>query len=679
MLATYQNYLVGQIYFVDSALAMILIGKGSAELCPYGVVNSSASITRPADTTDYTAGDSINSVAAQVKQKETLTITGQSGSAVITCGGLTKTITFDTDVNTTVAAFQVANVAAFLAAGIVLTNDAADLIFEASAVGVPFVAPLITAGTSDIDGTVVHTQANVAAVKQKEIITLTGTFGKCVVTGAGSLTKVGEFNTTLDQTAADFVTAHAAAYLAVGIVLTASTDTLIFEANVAGTSFSAPVIAFEVSSLDGTVLNVQANIVAAKQKNKITLSGTGGTAYIAGTITEHLLTWDTSLGDTAAAYVLAKAADYLPGVVLTAVGVDLFFEASVAGTPFTPPTISNVIDDLDGTVSEVTANAIATKQEDTIPLTGTAGYATITLAGVLTKLVEFNTDLTTTASDFVTAFAADYAAQDIVLTSFEYTLIFEAAAAGTGFDSPAIETTASDLAGTVDHNTANVVALKMKDTITVEGTFGAASIAAAGGLTKLLTFATSITASLQAFVTANAAAYLAQAIVLTSSGEDLIFEAQAAGTAFTSPTITTLTNLDGSVAHTTANVSFDPLVFEDLVPVSGGSGNITRVIARTTNVGFAGKKLRLWLYNALPTPIGDNLALNNPCDISKNAFAIDLTFEAQTIGTDTQVFAQADVDVDFVCVDKDLWGAVQALETMTPISAGVLALVITAK
>lgn len=86
-------------------------------------------------------------------------------------------------------------------------------------------------------------------------------------------------------------------------------------------------------------------------------------------------------------------------------------------------------------------------QVDEITLTGTSGTAEITDAGGLTKTVTFNADLSTTASDFVTSFAADYLAKDIILTSVGAKLIFTADVAGTGFDSPVITNDTGDLDG----------------------------------------------------------------------------------------------------------------------------------------------------------------------------------------------------------------------------------------
>lgn len=98
------------------------------------------------------------------------------------------------------------------------------------------------------------------AQAQVETITLTGTEGTANVGAAGGLTKLATFGDDLADTAADFVTSHAAAYLAVGIVVTSEGADLIFTANVAGTGFTAPTITNATGDLAGTVAHTTANI-----------------------------------------------------------------------------------------------------------------------------------------------------------------------------------------------------------------------------------------------------------------------------------------------------------------------------------------------------------------------------------------------------------------------------------
>ena len=74
-------------------------------------------------------------------------------------------------------------------------------------------------------------------------------------------------------------------------------------------------------------------------------------------------------------------------------------------------------------------DALTTAQVDTITLTGTSGTANVTLAGGLTKTATFDTNLTTTAANFVTTHAAAYAAEGITVTSSGADLIFTATVA----------------------------------------------------------------------------------------------------------------------------------------------------------------------------------------------------------------------------------------------------------
>jgi hypothetical protein len=91
------------------------------------------------------------------------------------------------------------------------------------------------------------------------------------------------------------------------------------------------------------------------------------------------------------------------------------------------------------------------------------------------------------------------------------------------------------------------------DTLTLTGTSGTANVTGSGGLTKLATFATDLTTTASNFVTAHAAAYSDEGIVVTSSGADLIFTASVSSEGFAHPIITNVTtNLAGTVVNTQA-------------------------------------------------------------------------------------------------------------------------------
>lgn len=97
------------------------------------------------------------------------------------------------------------------------------------------------------------------AVKQVDTVTLTGTSGTCNVTFNG-VAYLATFTTDLTTTTANFVTSHAAALLLRGVVVTSSTDTIIFTSAVPGNPFAAVTISAAVSgNLTGTRAATTAN------------------------------------------------------------------------------------------------------------------------------------------------------------------------------------------------------------------------------------------------------------------------------------------------------------------------------------------------------------------------------------------------------------------------------------
>jgi len=108
-------------------------------------------------------------------------------------------------------------------------------------------------------------------------------------------------------------------------------------------------------------------------------------------------------------------------------------------------------------------------------------------------------------------------------------------------------------------------AVAQVETLSLTGTVGTVRITGPYGLVHDLTFITDLTATAAAFVTANAAAYAAWGITVTSSVANIIFTATTAGEPFKAPTVETITvDLAGTVVHTTAN-SASPLTRHGIV------------------------------------------------------------------------------------------------------------------
>jgi len=84
-------------------------------------------------------------------------------------------------------------------------------------------------------------------------VTLTGNAGSAVITGPGQLVKPVIYATGLTETAAAFVTANAAAYLAKNIVVTSALAVITFTATTVNVQFDAPVITNVVTNLSGTI------------------------------------------------------------------------------------------------------------------------------------------------------------------------------------------------------------------------------------------------------------------------------------------------------------------------------------------------------------------------------------------------------------------------------------------
>lgn len=134
----------------------------------FEVSGGTISTANVGDLFDITSTGVVNGASiTPVAQVDTVTLTGTSGTATVTgAGALTKTVTFDTDLTTTAAAFVTANDDAYAAQGITLTSSGADLIFTSTLAGNTFVSPSITNATGNQAGTVANTTANISAPSQ---------------------------------------------------------------------------------------------------------------------------------------------------------------------------------------------------------------------------------------------------------------------------------------------------------------------------------------------------------------------------------------------------------------------------------------------------------------------------------------------------------------------------------
>ena len=106
-------------------------------------------------------------------------------------------------------------------------------------------------------GIVLYQEAGDLTVAQTDIITLTGTDGTAVLIGCGIAPKVLTFNFDLETTAADFVTAYAADYAAVGVIVTSLAEVIGFVADTIGVPFDHPDVFPSTGDLDGIITEIQ--------------------------------------------------------------------------------------------------------------------------------------------------------------------------------------------------------------------------------------------------------------------------------------------------------------------------------------------------------------------------------------------------------------------------------------
>lgn len=168
----------------------------------------------------------------------------------------------------------------FAAVGITVTyyNGAnKTIILTASTPGTDMTEyPSVEILADDLKGTVANVATNVVAQARRDTVTLTGTSGRATIVCNG-VSRTAVWNTSLIQTATDFVTMNAADYLAAGVVLTRSSHVLIFTATVAGVDFTGSTsITNGIPNLAGSVATLQANVAAVARRDNIFVTGTGG-------------------------------------------------------------------------------------------------------------------------------------------------------------------------------------------------------------------------------------------------------------------------------------------------------------------------------------------------------------------------------------------------------------------
>ena len=173
------------------------------------------------------------------KRKDRIVLSGLSGTAQITCDVVANTVTFTSDLSTSAANFVNDFAAAYLAAGVVLTNDGGTLYFESTTEGLDFVGDTTIVNTGgDIDGAVTTLQVSVTPVARIDTIALSGTSGTAKIIADGDTTTAVWNDDGLSAVAVDYVNTYYNDFDDSGITVTSSDNDIIFTAQVAGTDFT---------------------------------------------------------------------------------------------------------------------------------------------------------------------------------------------------------------------------------------------------------------------------------------------------------------------------------------------------------------------------------------------------------------------------------------------------------
>jgi hypothetical protein len=386
--------------------------------------------------TSYDHTTHIQDHTDNVAQIETLTLTGTSGNAWITCGAATKPVTFITTLTNAATAFDTDYSASYI--DVVITTSGAGIIFTAVTAGIGFTAPSIITVPHNMYGRNVLTTANQAASPQIDTLILRGYDGTASIT-CQAVTRTATYATDLSVTASNFVTVNLAAYAAVNVVVSSIGGTIIFT----GTGGATISTSATGTLVDGIyILTLPSAGVA--QIDTITLVGSSGNMWITCNAMRRGITYSVSLLHTASKFYDDFRAVYAEiGIAVTLNGINLVFTALTAGTPFIGATTAvNAVTDITGIVT-ITAPAIAVAQVDVVTMLGSDGTVTITCAvtggGSVTKSVTYNTSLEVTAQNFYNNWYSYYAAIGVTISyTSSGTIVFTGPAIGT-----AITTTAT--------------------------------------------------------------------------------------------------------------------------------------------------------------------------------------------------------------------------------------------
>jgi uncharacterized protein (TIGR02145 family) len=561
------------------------------------------------DFTNFQFPNRRDKIPVGVKRIDEITVDGTIGSATIVCNAITGVIQFHNSITESCSDFVTEYFAAYYASGVVVTSSGDKIRFIARVAGVDFTGPtsFTNDGNGDLGGTVVITHANVPATRQTDIILFADVAGSAVIT-------VGSVNRTLVSAGTDL-----AADIA-NFILLDGPDFLLYEEitlSYASTGNGALVLTGPtdgssfITSATGTLIQQTIPVVtttspveALVRIDRIRLSANIGAADITVNGITRTATFHTNNGVTAIEFVAAYAADYWPNIILT-YEYDVLTDyaylifTGVSTEIFTGETtvVTHTISDLAGTVYPTQPNVAPVPQVDIVLLHDITGVEELTCEGVQMTINNGEGNLTSVLQTLIAdpIYIAAYAAVGV---TFQYVTTGEGGIAFTGPSSGAAitTTTAGDLLDTLSTWQAGVPGTAQIDTITLTGTVGSAYVRC-NGMTKGLTFETSLTDTATKFETDYKAMYAAINIDVVASGVTLIFTALSAGIPFYDSTsiLNATDNLTGEVTYYQAAQTAVAQV--DTVTLIGSSGVVTITCEGVTNSATFNINLEITAHN----------------------------------------------------------------------------------
>ena len=190
--------------------------------------------------------------------------------------------------------------------------------------------------------------------------------------------------------------------------------------------------------------------------------------------------------------------------------------------------------DLSGTVDNTQAASAGTNKIVSFTLSGSSGQGNITIRGI-TRTAVFSSTLEYTASSFVSRWYYWYLSAGITLSSVS-NVIYAEATDSEDITDAAYSQLSTNLTASIATSQAYSSGQKRIDTVTLTGTGGSANIKC-NVIYKTAQWAGSLGATAYAFAQAYASAFLAIGVVVTASGDDVVFTSQNKGYDFSGPTL----------------------------------------------------------------------------------------------------------------------------------------------